>query len=321
MNNEIFESVMPKIAVVIPCHNEAQTIAMVIHEAKVALPQASIHVFDNCSTDQTSKIATESGATVTQVALKGKGYAVRRMFADVEADIYLLVDGDATYDLSDARKFVNRLQQNKLDMVVGRRVDDNQDDQAYRPGHRFGNQMLTTSVSMLFGGDFTDLLSGYRVFSRRFVKSFPMASKGFEIETELAVHALELYMPYVEMPVKYRSRPTGSVSKLNTYRDGLRIISAITKLFITERPFTFFSAIASVLVLVSLGLTLPLFLTYLETGLVPRFPTAILATGLMTLSALSVVCGAVLSTVTIGRREVKRLHYLSVPATYHLGEV
>jgi len=321
MNNENFKPVIPRIAVVIPCHNEALAIAMVIHEVRAALPLAAIHVFDNCSTDQTSKIATDSGATVTQVAMKGKGYVVRRMFADVEADIYLLVDGDATYDLSDARTFINRLQRDKLDMVVGCRVDDKQDDQTYRLGHRFGNQMLTGSVSMLFGGSFTDMLSGYRVFSRRFAKSFPTASKGFEIETELTVHALELCMPYVEIPVIYRSRPTGSESKLDTYKDGFRILGTITKLFVTERPFTFFSVIAAVLALTSVGLSIPLALTYLETGLVPRFPTAVLATGFMILSALSVVCGAVLNTVTIGRQEVKRLHYLSIPATYHLGEV
>lgn len=311
----------PKIAVVIPCHNEALAISMVIEEVKAAIPQAEIHVFDNCSTDQTSKIASDCGATVTQVALKGKGYVVRRMFADVEADIYLLVDGDATYDLSEALSFVNRLQTDKLDMVVGSRIDDKQDAETYRLGHRFGNQMLTSSVSMLFGGGFTDMLSGYRIFSRRFVKSFPTASKGFEIETELTVHALELCMPYVEIPVSYRSRPSGSESKLDTYKDGFRILGTITKLFVTERPFTFFSIISAFLALTSFGLMIPIALTYLETGLVPRFPTAVLATGLMILSALSVVCGAVLNTVTIGRQEIKRLHYLSIPATYHLGEV
>ncbi len=311
----------PRVAIVIPCFNEELTIGLVIDEARAALPQASIYVFDNCSTDRTSDVAKSKGVKVTRVTLRGKGNVVRRMFADVEADIYLLVDGDATYDLSHARQFVNRLQAEKLDMVVGNRVDDKLDVQAYRLGHRFGNQMLTRSVAQLFGGGFTDMLSGYRVFSRRYVKSFPAASKGFEIETELTVHALELCMPYAEMEVQYRSRPGGSESKLETYRDGLRILGAIVKLFVTERPFTFFCAIAAVLSLASLILTVPLTITYVETGLVPRFPTAILATGLMILAALSVVCGAVLNTVTIGRQEVKRLHYLSIPATHHLGEV
>jgi glycosyltransferase involved in cell wall biosynthesis len=310
----------PRIAVVIPCYNEALSISIVIDEVKSVLPEAEVHVFDNCSTDHTIKIATSCGANVTRVALKGKGYVVRRMFADVEADIYLLVDGDATYDLSDARSFISRLQRDKMDMIVGSRIDDKQDNLTYRLGHRFGNRMLTRTVATLFGGSFTDMLSGYRVFSRRFAKSFPTAAKGFEIETELTVHALELCMPYVEMPVKYRSRPTGSESKLDTYRDGFNILWTITKLFMTERPFIFFLTVAAILSITSFVLTIPLALTYIETGLVPRLPTAILATGLIILSALSVVCGAVLNTVTIGRQEAKRLRYLSIPATYHLGE-
>jgi len=321
MNHFFDESARPRLAVVIPCHNEAMAIATVIAEAKAVLPEAAIYVFDNCSTDNTSEIARDNGAHVVHVAIKGKGYAVRRMFADVEADIYLLVDGDATYDLSDAREFVNRLQADKLDMVVGRRVEQAQDQLTYRPGHRWGNRMLTSSVVMLFGGGFTDMLSGMRVFSRRFVKSFPTASKGFEIETELTVHALELNMPFAEMPLLYRSRPSGSESKLSTYRDGFRILIKITKLFVTERPFRFFLILSIAMALSSILLAVPLTITYMESGLVPRLPTAVLSTGLMLLSALSFVCGAVLNTVTIGRQEMKRLQYLSIAATHHLGGI
>lgn len=305
---------LPAIAVLIPCFNEAEAIGSVIQDARNFLPQAAIHVFDNCSTDKTVAIAEALGATVTKVAKRGKGNVVRRMFADVEADIYLLVDGDATYDLSSAHQFIQCLQVDKLDMIVGNRVDDKQDSETYRSGHRLGNQMLTGSVKLMFGGEFTDMLSGYRVFSRRYVKSFPVAAQGFEIETELTIHALELDMPYVEIPVFYRSRPFGSQSKLSTYRDGFRILGTILKLFVTERPFIFFSIISIMLALFSVIISIPLVITYLQTGLVPRFPTAVLATGSMICAALSAVCGAVLNTVTIGRQEIKRLHYLSIPA-------
>jgi hypothetical protein len=259
-------------------------------------------------------VAAAGGATVISVRRQGKGNVVRRMFADVDADVYVMTDGDATYDMSDSRKHVDLLLQKRLDMIVGCRIDDMQDAKTYRAGHRWGNRLLTESVSRIFNGQFTDMLSGYRVFSRRYAKSFPCAAQGFEIETELTVHALELRMPCAEVNVAYRARPEGSVSKLSTYKDGWHILKMIMKLFIRERPLAFFSGVAAVLALLATGIAIPLLLTYIETGLVPRFPTAILATGLMLSAMLALVCGAVLDTVTIGRREAKALAYLSVPA-------
>lgn len=289
------------------------SIGQTLDELKAALPDAALHVFDNNSTDDTSAVARRHGATVTSVKLRGKGNVIRRMFADVQADVYVMVDGDATYDATHLQKHVDMLLQQRLDMVVGCRKEDGLNPQTYRPGHRWGNRLLTGSVSYIFGGGFTDMLSGYRVFSKRYVKSFPATSQGFETETELTVHALELRMPYAEVDILYRSRPEGSVSKLSTFRDGWRILKTILKLFISERPMAFFAILAGLLVLLSIGLTVPLALTYLDTGLVPRFPTALLATGLMLCAMLSLVCGAVLHTVTMGRQEIKRLIYLSIP--------
>ncbi|MEJ8812305.1 glycosyltransferase family 2 protein [Variovorax ureilyticus] len=302
-----------RIAAVIPCFNEALAIGQVIDEFRAALPDAEIHVFDNNSTDDTAAVARAHGAFVTHVVLRGKGNVARRMFADVEADIYVMVDGDATYDLSGVRGLIDRMIDGNLDMVVGSRVDAGDDAQTYRRGHRFGNRLLTGAVAGLFGGHLKDMLSGYRVFSRRYAKSFPAVSKGFEIETELTVHALELRMPFAEVPGLYRSRPEGSESKLSTYRDGWRILRTIFKLFVSERPLLFFSSVAAVLVLISLVLAEPLVVTYLETGLVPRLPTAVLVTGTMLMAMLSFVCGIVLHTVTIGRQEAKRLRYLAIP--------
>jgi glycosyltransferase involved in cell wall biosynthesis len=302
-----------RIAAVIPCFNEALAIAQVIEEFRAALPEARIHIFDNASTDGTAAVARAHGALITHVALQGKGNVARRMFADVEADVYVMVDGDATYDLSGLRGLVGLLVDGNLDMVVGARVDAGDDANTYRRGHRFGNRLLTGAVARLFGGRLEDMLSGYRVFSRRYAKSFPALSKGFEIETELTVHALELRMPFAEVPVPYRSRPAGSESKLSTYRDGWRIAKMILRLFVSERPLMFFSGTAAVLALISLGLAEPLVVTYLKTGLVPRLPTAVLATGVMLSAMLSLVCGVVLRTVTIGRREAKRLCYLGIP--------
>jgi hypothetical protein len=243
------------------------------------------------------------------------------MFADVEADIYVMVDGDATYDLGELRHLVDTLVEGNLDMVVGSRVDDGDDAQTYRAGHRFGNRLLTGAVAALFGGRLTDMLSGLRVFSRRYAKSFPAVSEGFEIETELTVHALELRMPFAELPVRYRSRLEGSHSKLSTYRDGWRILRTICKLFVSERPLLFFSGIATVLALGSVLAAVPLALTYLETGLVPRLPTAVLLTGTMLSAMLAFVCGVVLHTVTKGRQEAKRLRYLAIPGVRHRGPV
>ncbi len=305
---------MIRIAVIIPCFNEALAIGQTLDELRAALPQGQLHVFDNYSTDDTHAIALNHGAAVTRVKLRGKGNVVRRMFADVEADVYVMVDGDATYDPSQLRAHVDMLVKQRLDMIVGCRTDDGLNSHTYRPGHRWGNAALTRSVTHIFGGHFTDMLSGYRIFSRRYVKSFPAMSQGFEIETELNVHALELRMPCAEVDISYRSRPEGSTSKLSTFKDGWRILKTILKLFISERPLAFFTLLAGALAVTSIGISVPLAITYLETGLVPRFPTAVLATGLMLGAMLNLVCGAVLHTVTMGRREAKHFAYLHVPA-------
>ncbi len=300
----------PRIAVLIPCYNEEIAIASVICDFRVALPNATIYVFDNNSRDRTVEVAMQAGAIVCRVPLQGKGNVVRRMFADVDADAYVLVDGDDTYHAASAQAMVTRLFDENLDMVVSRRVTD--EVAAYRQGHRFGNWVLTECVARLFGRAFTDILSGYRVFSRRFVKSFPALATGFEIETELTVHALELRMPIDEIETPYKSRPEGSVSKLNTYRDGIRILATILKMFRQERPLIFFGCIGAVLGLTALALSIPLFLTYAETGLVPRFPTAILVTGMTLVAVLCLACGLILDTVTRGRHEMKRLVYLQI---------
>ena len=302
-----------RIAVVIPCYNEALAIAQVVEGFRAALPEAEVHVFDNNSSDGTAAVARAAGAVVTHVAARGKGNVVRRMFADVEADVYVMADGDATYDAAAARRLIDRLVEGNLDMVVGNRVDDGRNALTYRAGHRFGNRLLTGAVVQLFGGGLTDMLSGYRVFSRRYAKSFPALSRGFEIETELTVHALELRMPYAEESTAYSTRPEGSESKLSTYRDGWRILKTICKLFVSERPLQFFSIIGALLVALSVVLAVPLFMTYMHTGLVPRLPTAVLVTGAMLAAMLSFVCGIVMHAITLGRREAKRLRYLAIP--------
>jgi glycosyltransferase involved in cell wall biosynthesis len=300
-----------RIAVIIPCFNEGQSIAEVVAGFQSALPGANIYVFDNNSTDETVAIASAAGALIRRETLQGKGHVVRRMFADVDADAYVMADGDLTYDASYATQMVHRLFEERLDMVVGTRVASHV--ASYPPGHRFGNRLLTFAVANLFGKRFSDMLSGYRVFSRRFVKSFPAMSSGFEIETELTIHALELQLPVAEVATPYRIRAVGSESKLRTYVDGLKIVRLIVVLYKNERPFKFFSAIAGVLVAVALALGIPLVVTFIKTGLVPRQPTALLATGLVLLSALSFVSGLILDTVTRGRREMRRLAYLAVP--------
>lgn len=299
-----------EIAVIIPCRNEAAAIAQVVNDFRAALPNATIFVYDNNSDDDTAKIAREAGAVVRSEALPGKGNVVRRMFADVEASIYVLVDGDDTYHAASAGKMVEKLESESLDMVTGTRVSV--DDDSYRSGHRFGNFMLSGIVATIFGNRISDLLSGYRVFSRRFVKSFPALASGFEIETELTVHALELRMPIAEIETPYSSRPTGSESNLRTFHDGWRILKTILLLTKTERPLPFFGVIFAVLAAVSAILSWPVLMTYMETGLVPRLPTAVLSTGLMLVAFLSLACGLVLDTVTRGRQEMKRLHYQTI---------
>src|SRR5688572_2785372 len=290
-----------QIAVLLPCHNEEAAIAGVVGAFRAALPGAVIYVYDNNSTDRTIEIAQAAGAVVRRETRQGKGYVVRRMFADVDADVYVLADGDATYDAPSARAMISQLVEEQLDMVVGARVD--REEAAYRLGHRAGNRLLTGFVRHIFGQSFSDMLSGYRVFSRRFVKSFPVLSGGFEIETELTIHALELELPVAELNTPYYARPEGSASKLNTWRDGLRILSSIFQIYRAERPLPFFSAIGAALAIVAIGLAIPIFVTFLQQGTVPRFPTAILATGLMLAAFLAFASGLVLDTVTRGRRE------------------
>ena len=300
-----------RIAVLVPCFNEEAAVATVVRDFHKSLPSAAIYVYDNNSTDRTAVLAREAGAIVRSERRQGKGHVVRRMFADVDADIYVMVDGDATYDAPSAPRMIEALVNERLDMVVGLRVD--QVEAAYRRGHRAGNWMLTRFLSSVFGQAFKDILSGYRVFSRRFVKSFPVLSDGFEIETELTVHSLELALPVAEVETPYYARPHGSFSKLNTWRDGFRILGTILRLYRTEKPLRFFTAIGVLLAALSIGLAVPVFITYLEQGIVPRLPTALLSTGLMIVAILSVSSGLVLDTVTRGRREMKLLAYLSQP--------
>ena len=300
-----------RIAILVPCYNEALTITAIVRDFHACLPQAQVYVFDNNSTDGTARIAREAGAIVRNVPAQGKGSVVRRMFADIEADAYVMVDGDDTYDASVAPQLVEQLFSEGLDMVVGNRVSIEQD--AYRPGHRFGNAMLTGCVSFIFGRTFTDILSGYRVFSQRYVKSFAAHSAGFEIETELTVHALALRMPVAEVSTVYKSRPEGSVSKLNTYRDGVRILGTIFRLFKSERPLAFYGIGTFLVALLSIILAQPLVAMYLQTGLVPRLPTAILCASLMLVALILLACGIMLDAITKGRIEQKRFAYLSRP--------
>lgn len=300
---------VPKVAVLVPCYNEELTVAEVVTGMREALPGADIYVFDNQSTDATVQRAIEAGAIVRSVKLRGKGNVVRRQFADIEADVYVMVDGDATYHAASAPLLVRQVLDGH-DMVVGLR--EATDQRAYRPGHAWGNVLLTTFLSRLFGRACRDILSGYRAFSRRFVKSFPMQSAGFEIETELTVHALELRMPVAEVATPYAERPDGSVSKLNTWGDGFRILGTMLKLFSAERPLAFYGLLGLLLGVLAAVLMVPVLLTYLQTGLVPRFPTLILSTALMVLGTLLATVGLILDVVTRGRREMKTLAYLGV---------
>jgi len=301
----------PRVAVLLPCYNEAAAIGQTVADFRAALPDATIYVYDNNSTDKTVEVATAAGAIVRTERMQGKGNVVRRMFADVEADIYVMADGDATYEAAAAPGLIDLLVSDQLDMVVGARKSEV--EAAYRRGHRLGNALLTGMLAWLFGRSFTDILSGYRVFSRRFVKSFPVLSEGFEIETEISVHALELRMPVAERVTAYAARPEGSESKLSTYRDGWRILRTILTLFRIEKPLAFFGIIGAALALIAIAISIPLFLTFFETGLVPRLPTAVLAMGIMLLAFLNGFCGLILDTVVRGRREMRRLAYLAHP--------
>lgn len=302
----------PRIAVLIPCYNEAVTIERVIKDFKQHLPDATIYVYDNNSKDETAVIAAAAGAVVRREARQGKGQVMRRMFADIEADIYLMVDGDDTYDAASAPALVAKLREGPFDLVNGARIETG--EAAYRRGHRFGNKLLTELVTFIFGSASRDMLSGYKAMSRRFVKSFPALSTGFEIETELLIHALEIGIATDEIETPYKERPEGSASKLRTFHDGARILRLIAKMVKEERPFIFFSVLAAILALLSMMLAIPIILHYLNTGLVPRLPSAVLSIGLMLSGVISFFSGLILDTVTRGRRELKRLRYLSYDA-------
>lgn len=303
----------PTVAVIIPCRNEASAIAKVVRDFRAALPEAAIFVYDNASSDDTCAVARAAGAIVRSETQKGKGNVIRRMFADIEADVFVMVDGDDTYDASVAPRLIETLITNSLDMVNAARVPVS--GGAYRVGHKFGNTVLSTFVAKVFGDRITDMLSGYRAFSRRFVKSFPATSCGFEIETELTVHALELRLPIAEIPVLYKERQAGSQSKLNTYRDGILILKFIIRLIKQEKPLAFFGWGFVVLGLASVLIEIPVILGFIKTGLVLAIPSAMLGIGVGVLSFTSLVCGLILDTVTQGRIEAKRMHYLSLAAS------
>ena len=300
------------VAVLIPCFNEEASIGHVVGDFRAALPDAAIYVYDNNSTDRTMSRAREAGAVVRSETLQGKGHVIRRMFADIEVDVYVLVDGDDTYDASVAPLMAGVLLDRRLDMVSAAR--DTPEADAYRLGHQVGNAILSGMVRHAFGGGIDDMLSGYRVFSRRFVKSFPALSSGFETETEFTVHALALHMPMAEMRAPYRGRAAGSHSKLNTIADGFRILREIVTLIEHERPLPFFSLVMAFWLTAALVLGLPVIVTFLHTGLVERLPTAVLSASLVLLASLSMGCGLILDSVARGRKELKRLHYLSIPA-------
>jgi glycosyltransferase involved in cell wall biosynthesis len=306
----------PRIAVLLPCYNEEAPIAATVAGFRAALPGATVYVYDNNSKDRTKEVAAKAGAVVRGEKQQGKGHVVRRMFADIDADVYVMADGDLTYDPAAAPAMVRMLLAEQLDMVVGTRRHEEKD--AYRGGHVIGNRVFTGLLSGLFGRSFSDIFSGYRVFSRRFVKSFPILSEGFEIETEMSVHALELRMPVGEVETSYAARPEGSHSKLSTYGDGWRILKTIGTLYRLERPVLFYGGIGALLLIAAILLAIPLVRTYLQTGLVPRFPTAILVTGMVIVAVLCFFAGLILDTVTRGRREVRRLSYLSLEAPREL---
>jgi glycosyltransferase involved in cell wall biosynthesis len=302
----------PRIAVLLPCYNEEAAIAATVAGFRAALPNANVYVYDNNSRDRTREVAADAGAVVRSERQQGKGHVVRRMFADIDADVYVMADGDLTYDPKAAPAMVDQLLAGQLDMVVGTRRHEEKD--AYRGGHVLGNRLFTGLLSGLFGRSFSDIFSGYRVFSRRFVKSFPVLSSGFEIETEMSVHALELRMPVGEAETVYAARPEGSQSKLSTFSDGWRILKTIVTLYRIERPVLFYGSIGALLVAIAIVLAIPLVITYVHTGLVPRVPTAILVTGIIIVAVLCFFAGLILDTVTRGRREVRRLAYLSLEA-------
>ena len=310
---------LPSVAVLLPCYNEEATIGATVDGFREALPGATVYVYDNNSTDLTREIAAKAGAVVRSERQQGKGHVVRRMFADIDAEVYVMADGDLTYDPKAAPEMVALLLSEQLDMVVGTRKHE--EKEAYRGGHVLGNRVFTGLLAGLFGRSFNDIFSGYRVFSRRFVKSFPVLSSGFEIETEMSVHALELRMPVGEVETRYLARPEGSESKLSTFGDGWRILKTIGTLYRVERPVLFYGTIAVILLAAAILLSIPLVITYLHTHLVPRVPTAILVTGMAIVAVLCFFTGLILDTVTRGRREMRRLAYLSLEGPPELKQL
>ena len=296
------------IAVLIPCYNEEKSIVKVINDFKKYLPEAEIYVYDNNSTDKTFELATKAGAIVRKEQMQGKGNVIRRMFADIDADIYVMTDGDETYDIKRAPELISTLKENQIDMLVGSRKETNLE--CYRSGHRFGNVLLTKLVQTFFHHKLKDMLSGYRVFSKRFVKTFPAQSMGFEIETELTVYALSSKLPIMEVETDYFARPQGSFSKLSTYRDGIRILKTIITLVKEERPLLFFSLIALFFFAIAVGLSLPILVEYIKSGLVPRLPTAVLITGISICSVVCMLIGFVLDSIANAKKEARRQAYL-----------
>ncbi|MFI4973005.1 MAG: glycosyltransferase [Caulobacterales bacterium] len=307
----------PEIAILIPCRDEVFTVAQVVEGFRAALPEATIYVYDNNSQDGTASAAQRAGAVVRRAALPGKGNVVRRMFSDVDADIYLLVDGDGTYDAAVAPMLVRKLLDDGLDMVSAAR--ESIEAEAYRAGHRLGNRLLTGLVRRIFGRQFKDMLTGYRVFSRRFVKSFPATSEGFEIETEITVHALQMRLPADEVDTAYGARPEGSQSKLNTISDGLRILRMIGLLVREERPLQFFGGAALAAFALAAALGVPVLLDFARLHAVPRFPSLIVAVGSAMVGIVSLACGVILDTVSRARLEQRRLAYLSIGGLAHLS--
>ena len=299
------------IAVLIPCLNEEPAVEAVVRDFHRALPSATIYVYDNGSTDRTREVARDAGAIVRIEPQRGKGNVVRRMLADVDADLYVIVDGDGTYDAATAPEMIERLVENNLDMVVATRTDA--PGETFRKGHKAANEGFATLIQTLFGHRLIDLFSGYRVLTRRFVKSFPGYSSGFEVETELAIHALSMKIPMEEIPAPFGHRAPGSESKLSTFGDGMRVLRVVFYFLKEVRPFLFFVTVAGILAVLSLIIAYPVFVTYAETGLVPRFPTAILASAIMLLAFLSFACGLILDSVAAGRWETKRRAYLAEP--------
>jgi glycosyltransferase involved in cell wall biosynthesis len=306
----------PTIAVLLPCFNEELTVASAVTAFKQILPDCTVYVYDNASTDQTAAQARQAGATVATEIRRGKGEVVRRMFADIDADIYVMADGDGTYDAPSAPQLIEKLISENLDMVVGSRKETTEakSNEAYRVGHKLGNRLFNCFVALLFSRQFSDIFSGYRVFSRRFVKSFPAFAKGFEIETELTVHSLDLRLPVAEIATPYKARPEGSESKLNSVTDGFRILGTIFMLLKETKPIQFFTALFLIFASLSIALAISLLISFLDTGLVPRIPTAILTTGIMLVGVVCFICGLILDSVSRGRREAKLLHYLSIPS-------